>query len=487
MDFSSYRVGMTHGPDTGSWRDLLGGRQLGIVTVLAGGVALYATNVYLTTSLLPSAVADIGGERFYAWVTTVYLIASVSAATVVSPLLGWAGPRGAYLLAFGAFAAGTLVCAVAPGMQVMLAGRAVQGGAGGLLAGLAYAVINRALPQRLWVRASALTSAMWGVGTFVGPAAGGLFAQFGLWRWAFVALTLITVGIAAVVPTVLTRAETTNSETARHRVPVRSLLVLTAAAGLVAVAGLQSALPTMAGLIVVAAALMVLFVMLDRRSSAPVLPRAVFAHNPLKWIYLTIAVLAVASMVETYIPFFGQRLGHLIPLTAGFLGATLAFGWTFGEMISASAHARAVSRVVTLAPAVVAAGLLLAGALQRDGASALEMALWALGFAVTGAGIGMAWPHLAAAAMSVSTDAAESGAAAASISTVQLIAGAFGAGVAGVLVNLGGSPTRGAHLLFLGFAAIAITGVAVSSRVFRGGSRMEVTDKAGEEAVQAPL
>ncbi|MCV7084339.1 MFS transporter, partial [Mycolicibacter hiberniae] len=140
-----------------------------------------------------------------------------------------------------------LVCAVAPGMQVMLAGRAVQGAAGGLLAGLAYAVINLALPQRLWVRASALTSAMWGVGTFVGPAAGGLFAQFGLWRWAFVTLSLMTVGIAAMVPAmvpaVLTRTETADSEAARRRVPVRSLLVLTAAAGLVAVAGLQSALP----------------------------------------------------------------------------------------------------------------------------------------------------------------------------------------------------------------------------------------------------
>lgn len=114
---------MTQEPQTGSWRDLLGGRQLGIITVLAGGVALYATNVYLTTSLLPSAVADIGGERLYAWVTTIYLIASVSAATVVSPLLNWAGPRGAYLIAFGAFAVGTLVCATARGIEVMLAGR----------------------------------------------------------------------------------------------------------------------------------------------------------------------------------------------------------------------------------------------------------------------------------------------------------------------------------------------------------------------------
>ena len=458
---------MTHDQATGSWRDLLCGRQLGIVTVLAGGVALYATNVYLTTSLLPSAVADIGGERFYAWVTTLYLIASVSAATVVSPLLGRAGPRGAYLLAFGAFAVGTLVCAVAPAMQVMLAGRAIQGAAGGLLAGLAYAVINLSLPQRLWTRASALTSAMWGVGTFVGPAAGGLFAQFGLWRWAFASLTLVTLGIAAMVPSVLPRTDGANAAATGRGAPVRSLLILTAAAALV-----------------------VVFVVLDRRATASVLPKAVFAGNPLKWIYLTIAVLAAASMVETFIPFFGQRLGHLIPVAAGFLGATLAFGWTVGEMISASAAARTIARVVTLAPVVVAAGLVLAGALQRDAAGALEIGLWALGFAVTGAGIGMAWPHLASAAMSVSSDSDESAAAAAAISTVQLIAGAFGAGLAGVLVNLGGSDTHGAHLLYLGFAAIVLSGVAVSSRVFRAaagpGRGVDMTNTARESAVRAP-
>ena len=308
---------------------------------------------------------------------------------------------------------------------------------------------------------------MWGVGTFVGPAAGGLFAQFGLWRWAFASLTLVTLGIAAMVPSVLPRTDGANAAATGRGAPVRSLLILTAAAALV-----------------------VVFVVLDRRATASVLPKAVFAGNPLKWIYLTIAVLAAASMVETFIPFFGQRLGHLIPVAAGFLGATLAFGWTVGEMISASAAARTIARVVTIAPVVVAAGLVLAGALQRDAAGALEIGLWALGFAVTGAGIGMAWPHLASAAMSVSSDSGESAAAAAAISTVQLIAGAFGAGLAGVLVNLGGSDTHGAHLLYLGFAAIVLSGVAVSSRVFRAaagpGRGVDMTNTARESAVRAP-
>ena len=61
-------------------------------------------------------------------------------------------------------------------------------------------MINSALPQSLWTKASALVSAMWGVGTFIGPAAGGVFAQFGSWRWAFGVLGVLTAAMAVLVP-----------------------------------------------------------------------------------------------------------------------------------------------------------------------------------------------------------------------------------------------------------------------------------------------
>ena len=148
--------------------------------MLAGGVALYATNEFLTISLLPNTVAEIGGSRLYAWVTTLYLVGSVVAATMVNPMLVRVGARSSYLMGLAVFGVASLVCAAAPNMEVLIAGRALQGVAGGLLAGLGYAVINSALPRSLWTRASALVSAMWGVATVVGPATGGLFAQFGI-------------------------------------------------------------------------------------------------------------------------------------------------------------------------------------------------------------------------------------------------------------------------------------------------------------------
>jgi MFS family permease len=95
------------------------------------------------------------------------------------------------------------------------------------LAGLGYAVINAALPQSLWTRASALVSAMWGVATVVGPAMGGFFAQFGLWRWAFGAVAVLTAAMAVLVPRVLPAGRVDPSDAAPVlRMPVWSLLLL---------------------------------------------------------------------------------------------------------------------------------------------------------------------------------------------------------------------------------------------------------------------
>ena len=453
---------------TGTWRELLGPRNLGASTVLAGGVALYATNEFLTISLLPSTVAEIGGQRLYAWVTTVYLVASVVAATTVSATLARLGPRWSYLAGLTVFGLGSLLCAVAPTMELLLAGRTVQGAAGGLIAGLGYAVINSALPQSLWTKASALVSAMWGVGTLLGPGAGGLFAQFGSWRWAFGALVALTATIAVLVPFALPAR--TGTLPPRDRIPVWSLLLLGSAALAISVAGIPRNAGWTAALLVAGAALVGTFIVVDRRTTAAVLPPTAFRPGPLKWIYLTLGMLMAATMVDMYVPFFGQRLAHLVPVAAGFLGVALAVGWTMSEIASASVtNARAIVRIVAVAPLVMAGGLALAAVSQVDDASVGVIAIWVVALLLTGIGVGMAWPHLSAWAMGCVDDPSEGGRAAAAINTVQLICGAFGAGLAGVVVNMSetGDATA-ARMLFAGFAVLAALGVVASYRSGRG-------------------
>ena len=149
----------------------------------------------------------------------------------------------------------------------MLVGRTVQGAAGGLLAGLGYAVINTALPSSLWTKASALVSAMWGVGTLVGPAAGGLFAQYGSWRWAFGVLVVLTAAMASLVPIALPGRRTRESRTRRSG--YRDPGVVAAAARRGRAVGQRRGHPARrpgtAALVAAGVALVAVFVVVDRR------------------------------------------------------------------------------------------------------------------------------------------------------------------------------------------------------------------------------
>jgi MFS family permease len=468
--------------ETGSWRELLG-KHLGTSTVLAGGVAMYATNEFLTVSLLPSTIAEIGGARLYAWVVTLYLVGSVVAATTVNSILRRFGARSSFLLGLAVFGVASLVCAAAPTMEVLIAGRTLQGVAGGVLAGLGYALINATLPRALWTRASALVSAMWGVATVVGPAMGGLFAQFGLWRWAFGAMAILTALMAILVPMVLATDRGAPDDQAAQApkaptlgVPVWSLLLIGAAALAVSVAQLPHNAVAIGGLLVAGVLLVGAFVVVDRGSRAAVLPPSVFGSGPLKWLYLTMAVQMAAVMIDTYVPLFGQRLGHLSPVAAGFLGAALAIGWTVSEIVSASLNnPRVIGRAIRAAPLVMAAGLALGAVSQRADAPIGSVVVWTLALLLAGIGIGMTWPHLAARAMESVDDPAESGAAAAAINTVQLISAAFGAGLAGVVVNTAtGGEVAEARWLYTVFTVLAATGVVASFRATRR-RRPEVT------------
>ncbi|MEU0568896.1 MFS transporter [Nonomuraea sp. NPDC005983] len=460
-----------------AWRELLGREHLGAAIVLAGGVLVGAINIYLAASLLPTAVAELGGASFYAWNMTIYLVAMVIATMLTGRFPSRWGNVGAYLLGFATFTAGSLACAVSPAMAVLLVSRGVQGLGAGLLSGLGFAVIRAALPARLWTRGTALMSAMYGVGNFAGPAIGGLFAQVGSWRLAFAAMALIGAVCGAIVPRVLPRSE---RSTRRVPIPAVSLLLLTAAAGAVSVAGVVAGTPAKAAGIGVALLLMAGFVVHERRSELRVFPRTTYqSGSSLKWVYLTLGLLAFGVAAESFLPLFGQQLAGLPPLVAGFFAAAISLGWSVTQIGSSSVTGhRAMRRLRMLGPVLLAAGLLVQGLLQREDTPIWLVLVWVPVLFVAGAGIGLAYPHLSVAAMSSTQDPEEGGRAAAAIATVTSLSIAFGTAVAGVLVNLGGaSMLDAARNMLLGLAVICAIG-ALSAHAANRRSLREPADQA---------
>lgn len=444
------------------------------MVVMAGGIALFAINVYLTTSLLPSAVADIGGEDLYAWTMTVFLVVSVISSMLVSRWLSKIGARTSYVIALALFAAGTVVAGASPSMTVMLVGRALQGFGAGLLGGLGFSVVRLVLPPHLWQRSIALMSAMWGVGNFVGPIVGGFFAQIHFWRGAFVLLAVFALGLIVLTLRALP-TDGLRIDDGGRGVPWCSLALLTAAVGSISVASLVDG-ATMWILVVVAIVLGVAFIGWERRASSTVLPAMTYrGPSPLRWIYLAILVLAAVSTVETFLPLFGQRLGSLGPLAAGFLGAAISWGWTVSSIASSGIEGERRRRLVRLGgPLVLGTGLIGYGLLQVVDPSIGIIVAWYAVLFVAGCGIGMAMAHWFTAGLRVTDDPAEAAQASAGLNTTQLIANACGSALAGLLVALGGPDMVGsAKTLSFGFAALAFVGIAIALREFHVDKRWQ--------------
>ena len=417
-------------------RALFSGECRAISIIIAVGIALHSANIYVASAVMPSVAADIGGLSLYAWATTVFVFAAVLGSTAASALLGRAGTRNAYRVAILGVGAGTIVCALAPTMPVLLAGRFIQGLGGGLLFALAYSLVRLVLPARLWGYAMGLVSAMWGVGTFAGPAVGGTFAELDQWRLAFWIVVPVTGFFAAWGAARLPR------DTGRHASPPPLPLAsvgLLGATVLALSAASVSTLPELNAIgIAVAGLLLALWLRHERRTERGLLPTDTFATDGrLRWVYVTMALLMIAATPEVFISYFAQELQGLGPLAAGYLGTAIAAGWTIASLLlgGAERHRRRITRV---APIVSGAGLALLVAVGPlpDGGIAVIAGI-ALGFVVLGWGIGMAWPHLTTAVLS-NVPAAEQDLAGASITTVQLTAAAAGAAIGGAIVNVAG-------------------------------------------------
>ncbi|WP_346172902.1 MFS transporter [Streptomyces cuspidosporus] len=175
----------------------------GVLAVLAvGGIVttLVQTAVVPLLPRLPrltgAAPVDVG------WVVTLTLLTGA----VATPLLGRAGDmygkRRMLLLALGALAAGSLVCAFASTLPWLLAGRALQG-VGAAVVPLSISFLRGVLPPQRTGSSVALMSSTVGIGAALGLPLAALLVQYADWHAMFWAMTVLSTGVLALAWRVL--------------------------------------------------------------------------------------------------------------------------------------------------------------------------------------------------------------------------------------------------------------------------------------------
>ncbi|WP_202210523.1 MFS transporter [Pseudomonas paraversuta] len=463
-------------PANTGWAALLSGANGVRSLALAGGVILHTVNVYIATTILPSVVRDIGGIDYYAWNTTLFVAASILGSALSARLLARTGPRGAYISASLVFAAGALICGLAPSMPVMLLGRFIQGLGGGFLFALSYAMIRLVFDESLWPRAMALISGMWGVATLVGPAIGGIFAGLGVWRAAFWSLIPVAALFALLAATVLPGRSADRAP--GSPLALAQLLFLTAAVLAVSAGSVSPELSHNILGLGAAVILTALLIRSERRARHRLLPDGAFRiSTALGALYATMSLLAVAvTSGEIFVPLFLQVLHHQSALVAGYLAALMGAGWTLGSVASSGASGAGIRRAILAGPILGLVGMLMLAVLMGSPSRGDWLAVMPICLALVaiGLGVGLAWPHLLTRVFQAAP-AGEQDLTSASITTVQLFATALGAALAGMVANLAGLTEPGgiagtmsaAGWLFGVFALAPVIGVFTALRVIR--------------------
>jgi MFS family permease len=426
--------------DRVTWRAVLAPQWIPALAVLLGGVLLHSMNVLLLATVLPSIVADVGGAALMSWPTTAYLASSIVAATCTGLLTAVAGPGRAFSAGAVIFGAGALLSSLAPSMGQVVAGRFVQGFGGGLLSALAYVLVRGTFPERVWPRVFALLAGVWSVTVLVGPLVGGVFARYGHWRGAFVAVA----ALAAVLAVVALRALASAGSIARRpapRVPGGRVALICAAIAAMSLAAIVTAPLAKAGLIAAALAALAVMLRLDRAAAVPVMPGDAFSLRSATGVGLWMALLLSIAFtpLHIFVPVFLQRLHGFDPLAAGYTVAAASMAWTVAAIAVAGLSRRWPDRMIAAGPVAMGAGLLgLALAMPAGPVTALVPAL-----VLVGGGIGACWAFTAQRIMS-GARRGEGDVAASSVATVQQVGYALGAAVAGLVANVAGFSVGGA-------------------------------------------
>jgi EmrB/QacA subfamily drug resistance transporter len=398
---------------------------LGVIALAQLMVVLDATIVNIA---LPSAQHALGfsnGDR--QWIVTAYSLAFGSLLLLGGRLADLIGRKTVFLAGVAGFAAASALAGAAQNFEMLVAGRALQGLFGALLAPAALSLLNTTFTDaRERAKAFGIYGAIAGAGGGIGLLLGGLLTEHLSWRWTLY-VNLIFAVLACAGGLALLRG---GRPVRRPRLDIPGTLL--ASAGLFAlVYGFADAAsdgwssPMTWGFLAGAAALLSLFTWWQAKASHPLLPLRVLTDRNRGASFIMLALSGAGMFgVFLFLTYYLQVSLGYTPVKTG-----LAFLPMVGAlMVAAQLASNALvprfgpKTVVPAGAVIAAAGLAMLTRLGLSSGYATDVLPWLV---VIGLGIGLVMPT----AMSLATSgirAEDAGAGSAAVNTMQQIGGAVG-------------------------------------------------------------
>ena len=256
-------------------------KRMVLVACILGTTVVTVDSTAINVAL-PAIAEDLGGGLAgQQWTANAYLLTLSSFLLIGGSLGDLIGERRVFVAGVLGFGVTSLLCAMAPTIELLVAARALQGVSGALLTPAALAVIVRTFPESERGQAVGAWTAWGGIGTVLGPVVGGQLVDSASWRWIFV----INLPIVLVTLFIVSRAVPADAP----RDPGARLDLTGAALCALGLAGITFGLieqpvrgwsdPLILGSLLGGAALLAAFVVYERHASHPMLPLALFKRR----------------------------------------------------------------------------------------------------------------------------------------------------------------------------------------------------------------
>src|ERR1700742_4333985 len=155
----------------------------------------------IVATALPTIGRQFHDVASLSWVITAYLLASTAVAPVFGTLSDIYGRRAMIIAALSLFIAGSVLCALAPNMPVLILARGLQGLGGGGIMPIVQTVISDVVSPRERGQYQAYFSGVWTAAGIGGPVLGGVFAEHLHWSMVFwINVPLALAALALLLP-----------------------------------------------------------------------------------------------------------------------------------------------------------------------------------------------------------------------------------------------------------------------------------------------
>jgi EmrB/QacA subfamily drug resistance transporter len=464
--------------------------------------------IVIDASIVNVALPSIGQHLHFAradltWVVNSYTLTFGGFLLLGGRMADLLGRRRMFMLGLILFSIASFAGGIAQSEGWLIAARAIQGLGAAIVSPAALSIITTTFAEGAERnRALGIWGAVAGAGGAAGVLLGGILTSGLSWRWVLFVNVPIGIAAAALAPRTLVE---TRAEDAAETFDLPGAVTVTAGLALLVYAvvdavnagwGSTATLLRLAG----AAALLVGFVVIERRQRSPLMPFSIFRLRTLRGANI-VGLLIGMSLFSMFffISLYLQNVLHYSPIKTGVSYLPLAVG----IILSAGAAAQLVTRF-GFKPPLIAGLLLIAGGLlwfSRVPATGGSFAADVLGPSILAAlGLGFAFVPVTIAAVT-GTDAQEAGLASGLINTSQQVGGALGLAILATIANSRTQSvlhngvhnaavglTKGFDRAFLVGASFAVVGAILAALLISSrDSREHAQTTAGGDAPIVPV